>query len=136
MNRVTKRIDDKHACYRICEKKCPDGITKDNPACLCTASIQAMEKLLQYEDLEEQGLLLRLPYKVGEIIYWYPSAEILPMEVASIFFNGKIKIGINYAGDNEVLKSFSTVVLDSDVGKTVFLTKEEAEAAAALREIN
>ena len=50
MERITKRIDDTHACYAICEKECPDGIYADNPACVCTASKMAMKRLLEYED--------------------------------------------------------------------------------------
>ena len=50
MDRITKRIDDTHACYAICEKECPDGIYADNPACMCAASKMAMKRLLEYED--------------------------------------------------------------------------------------
>ena len=50
MERITKRIDETHACYAICEKECPDGIYEDNPACMCTASKMAMKRLLEYED--------------------------------------------------------------------------------------
>lgn len=50
MERITKRIDETHACYAICEKECPDGICEDNPACICTASKMAMKRLLEYED--------------------------------------------------------------------------------------
>ena len=50
MERITKRIDETHACYAICEKECPDGICEDNPACVCTASKMAMKRLLEYED--------------------------------------------------------------------------------------
>lgn len=50
MERITKRIDDTHACYAICEKECPGGIYADNPACVCTASKMAMKRLLEYED--------------------------------------------------------------------------------------
>lgn len=33
----------------------------------------AIEKLATYEDLEEQGLLVRLPVKIGDDIYKIPS---------------------------------------------------------------
>lgn len=38
----------------------------------------AIEKLATYEDLEEQGLLVRLPCKVGDIVY--VDSAILPIE--------------------------------------------------------
>lgn len=50
MERITKWIDETHACYAICEKECPDRIYEDNPACKCTASTMAMKRLLDYED--------------------------------------------------------------------------------------
>lgn len=50
MERITKRVDEDHACFAICEKECPDGIYEDNPACTCTASKMAMKRLLEYED--------------------------------------------------------------------------------------
>lgn len=37
-----------------------------------------LTKLADYEDLEEQGLLVRLPCKVGDIVY--VDSEILPIE--------------------------------------------------------
>lgn len=50
MERLTKRIDENHACFAICEKECPDGIYADNPACMCTAGRAALKKLVRYED--------------------------------------------------------------------------------------
>ena len=52
MERLTKWIDENHVCYAICQKECPDGIYKDNPACMCTASKMAMKRLLEYEDTD------------------------------------------------------------------------------------
>ena len=46
----------------ICEKK---GKI-ESPEC-CLGNV--MRKLAEYEDLEEQGLLLRLPCKIGDIVY-------------------------------------------------------------------
>lgn len=46
MDRLTKRIDENHVCFAICEKECPDGIYNDNPACMCTAAKAALEKLI------------------------------------------------------------------------------------------
>lgn len=40
--------------------------------------ISAARKLCEYEDLEEQGLLVRLPCKVGDIVY--VDSAILPIE--------------------------------------------------------
>lgn len=93
------------------------------------------EKLKEYEDLEEQGLLLRVPCKVGDTVYtntrvvgWYMRDKDKPYKAIVVF------IGINGNG----VDNFITVVFEndnmlqfkfSDFGKTVFLTREEAEAA-------
>lgn len=82
-----------------------------------------LQKLADYEDLEEQGLLLRLPCKVGDTIY-------------SIANNGKIypvKATREVRIVNGVLHiicescRYSDLVSYDDIGKTVFLTQEEAE---------
>ena len=74
MERITKRIDEKHACYAICEKECPDGIYADNQACMCTASKMAAKRLLEYEDT---GLT---PEQIVEQTNagWIPVEERLP----------------------------------------------------------
>lgn len=86
-----------------------------------------LQKLADYEDLEEQGRLIKLPCKVGDtvhaigfnnkpIIYESVVLRILITE-KEIVFNVKI----DEFGINSQLKQ-------SMFGKTVFLTKSEAEA--------
>ncbi len=70
---------------------------------------EVIYKLAEYEDLEEQGLLLKLPCKVGDTVYCIMTG--LSYKNPSIF---KMKF------DYELMKHF---------GKRVFLTREEAEAA-------
>lgn len=95
--------------------------------------ISAARKLCDYEDLEEQGLLVRLPCKVGDKAwdndFGYPeSYEIkafsygycdsyveTDIEDQIIFYHE------NYSGS--ITGSFAM----SEIGKTVFLTREEAE---------
>lgn len=48
----------------ICEEYCPH-INEDN--CICLQEI--LGKLGEYEDLEEKGLLVKLPCKVGDRVY-------------------------------------------------------------------
>lgn len=83
------------------------------------------EKLKEYEDLEEQGLLLKLPCKVGDKVYSVTRDFISKYIICSIqkytegfFFNWKCEEGI-YANT----RGFT----EFEIGKTVFLTKEEAE---------
>ena len=79
----------------------------------------AYYKLKEYEDLEEQGLLLKLPCKVGDKIYNIEDGYIFECDAKSIDVrkeNGEYIFCIDY-------EDFK---LD-DFNKTVFLTKEEAE---------
>lgn len=87
--------------------------------------IKASEKLAEYEDLEEQGLLVRLPCKVGDTVY-VPTRNfiselriiMISVDMHGIYFGWKLNRGI-YSN----LDGFSI----NKLGKTVFLTREEAE---------
>lgn len=85
-----------------------------------------------YEDLEEQGLLLKLPCKVGDTVYAYCSEfGILPYVVDCIVINEHITFQCssysNPIGDcpSECLDEIEPDI--TDFGKTVFLTQAEAE---------
>ena len=84
---------------------------------------EAMEKLARYEDLEEQGLLLKLPCKVGDTIYRIEDGYMYDFKANTIEVrkeNGKYIFCIAYM-------DYKT----EDFGKTVFLTQAEAEKALA-----
>lgn len=84
-----------------------------------------LETLGKYEDTEEQGLLLRLPCKVGDKIY-------------IVFHNhtiGKSTVdSFKMIAKGWAVKTNDWSYLFTDFGKTVFLTREEAEAK--LKEIS
>ena len=83
------------------------------------------KKLKEYKDLEKQGLLLRLPLKIGDTVYSVTRDFISEYKICSIekynegfFFNWKCEKGmyINIRG-----------FTNHQIGKDVFLTKAEAE---------
>ena len=96
--------------------------------------ISVQEKLREYEDLEEQGLLLRLPCKVGDTVwdndYGKPCAYTItgfsfgtdedyidePVSLKEVVYYYS-----NYSGS--ITGSFAV----SEIGKTVFLTQAEAD---------
>ena len=83
--------------------------------------ILAAEKLADYEDLEEQGRLIKLPCKVGDTIYGLHEAMVCELDTETI--------GISKMPSGEILYLIDGWELDKgDFGKTVFLTKSEAEA--------
>ena len=93
----------------------------------------AIEKLATYEDLEEQSLLVRLPCKVGNIVYdiffGYPEAHMVKA-ISYGYFIGYIEPKI----ENEIIfycenytNTMKVIFPMKELGKTVFLTREEAE---------
>ena len=86
-------------------------------------------KLCNYEDAEEQGLLLRLPCKVGTKVWFIREItsvrrELIETEVEKVVIK---KRGLHI---KLLCNSFYETSCNS-IGKTVFLTKAEAEQALA-----
>lgn len=87
--------------------------------------ISAARKLCDYEDLEEQGLLVRLPCKVGDIMFRINKGAKNPI------------IELTVTQINITRRSYNLEVIDrdcgelmcfkNDIGKIIFLTREEAE---------
>lgn len=92
--------------------------------------VSAAEKLAEYEDLEEQDRLIKLPCKVGDKVYRIRKKEsVIEMRVLQIYCrkncDGKTRIWFDtiHIDNNEFENSYFV----EDIGKTVFLTKSEAE---------
>lgn len=92
----------------------------------CEHYKRMVNKLAEYEDAEEQGLLLRLPCKVGNELFLsdYPTIHCRLKEYK--FIGNEVAIVI----DCWEWQRTCTRML-SDFGKTVFLTREKAEKALA-----
>lgn len=76
------------------------------------------EKLREYEELEEQGLLLKLPVKCGQWVYSAECGNVVPYIVASYTSDRHGLWCLNLHGG-----------LIGLWGRSVFLTKAEAEKA-------
>lgn len=115
MERLTQWIDDgekKIAVSRL------DSMKITNRMCL--------NKLAELEDLEEQGLLLKLPCKVGDIVYEirkysYCSSGICRSEKSC----SECRENAPYKVHKKKFKIYDL----KELGKTVFLTQEKAEEA-------
>lgn len=96
---------------------------------------ECMQRLAEYEDAEEQGLLLRLPCKVGDMVYEANKVRnmISTYEITEIIIN---KFGVSFFRWNLIdgIYSALTGCPIECFGKSVFLTKEAAEEA--LKEAN
>lgn len=129
MERLTERYKDsivntvliKECGDKLCKNIC-DDIEYDCSKCELE---KAHEKLAEYEDLEEQGLLVRLPCKVGDTVYVPTRNFVSELRITMVsvnmheaYFSWMLNSGI-YPN----LDGFSK----SKLGKSVFLTREEAE---------
>lgn len=139
MERLTERYKDpiantvliKECGDKLCKNIC-DDIEYDCSKC---GLEKALEKLADYEDLEEQGLLVRIPCKVGDTVWELCLCDdgnyrIFPMIVKTISEYGTLKqVKKDITIWNIYAESDYTYMYKSfaDFGKTVFSTKEEAE---------
>lgn len=73
-----------------------------------------------WKQAEEQGLLVRLPCKVGDMVYYKRGRDILGDTVERIVVDGI---------DNQIILNAHRTFLFCDLGRNVFLTFEEADAA-------
>ena len=89
-----------------------------------------LTKLAVYEDLEEQGLLVRLPCKIGDTVYRVNAGAkqpIIPMTVSEIHFlcyKNERAVRFDAIGKEDMGESCYRL---EDIGRIVFLTREEAE---------
>lgn len=94
------------------------------------------ERLKYYEDLEEQGKLLKLPFALGDVVWTNDSRgglskETRPYEAKITFIGIEEKncfLNVAYTVGRVAQFKFS------DLGKKFFLTREEAEASLMLME--
>ena len=126
MERLTKR-DFSRITYNerrsiMCSSYC-DNCSQGAGNCKTVKNM--IEKLATYEDLEEQGLLVRLPCKVGDTVYVPTRVLVSEFKITAIFcdIHGTYFYWLFYCGIYERTSGFS----ERDIGKTVFLTREEAE---------
>lgn len=100
---------------------------------------KAADKLATYEDLEEQGLLVRLPVKIGDDIYKIPSKANYDLNVLNgykannrVYHQKAYSIVFSQSGwfvqcDKDSIHAPNVICVDVEYGKTWFLTTEEAE---------
>lgn len=87
------------------------------------------EKLKEYEDLEEQGLLVKLPCRVGDILWNIENGE-LESFVVEEFRISTYKIDrIEIYFEN--VSGFGLCLFDGTLDEGWYKTKEEAEKALA-----
>lgn len=127
MERLTEReLYDGKVCYTKCAAtNCPDKCS------MCSIPEEAAAKLKEYEDAEEQGLLLRLPCKIGQEVYVIAQEFNIKNNTSmhKIFTRHIVQIRGNKLNPIYFVTEGGDSFVPSDIGKRIFLTIEEAEAA-------
>lgn len=122
-----ERLTDKNAVgnyfYPKCFEKC-DGLGASSKCDNCEIMTSICEKLGKYEDLEEQGRLIKIPLEVYCIVDFKVRKGFVLEE--TYHMSRKPLLVVRY--DDNSLKSHS-----GHLGISVFLTKSEAEAKLKLR---
>ena len=95
--------------------------------------LKLAEKLKSYEDAEEQGRLVKLPCKVGDVVYRInigAMKPVIPLRVVEYRFKivGNCIREKICCSDDFLCKQPSIIYYAEDIGNKVFLTKSEAEA--------
>lgn len=136
MERLTKP-DWNKSCYDACElcgmyKHCTRCEYEDGGCCRDCHILDMHRKLAEYENEEEQGLLIRMPCKLGEtlfcILYERGSDEIIEVEVKEIsigyYLSEKL---ITIKAENKMRRGLMYQFQEDDFGVILFRSREEAE---------
>ena len=124
MERLTRRSTNGTAVYAT-----PSG----EPAKWENNRHNVLQKLADYEDSEEQGRLVKLPCKVGDVVYRInigAMKPVIPLRVVEYRFKivGNCIRKKICCSDDFLCKQPSIIYYAEDIGNKVFLTKSEAEA--------
>jgi hypothetical protein len=120
-------------------------ISKDITGNVYTVNGDFVDKLAEYEDLDEKGLLLRLPCRVGDEVYVITAPFNITMDENDFGKQKKVYkakfVSYTYYANKETQCRFEVngefigaYLRIEDFGKTVFLTKSEADQALAKME--
>ena len=134
MERLTEDSVTGETYIKQCASSCPyDGDFCGTDECPVLNAVA--DKLGEYERAEEHGLLVRLSCKVGDTVwdndFGYPE----PYEIKAVSYgycDSYVEPGIGT--EDEIIfyyenytRSITGAFPMSEIGKTVFLTREEAE---------
>lgn len=138
LTRIFEKDNQKYVCIDVCGKKCVEGYSECHD---CEPFTNVMKKLAEYENLEEQGLLLKLPCKVGDMVYvlepchcynnYKENQNCHHAKTKATKYIEVVRVSKKYnsrSNTNCVKLYERPFKMDylTKIGKTVFLTREEA----------
>lgn len=95
----------------------------------CEQLAEWLEKSKEYQHLEEQDRLVILPCKVGDVVYFAHHDRVISSEVLSEKYHAEAENHGVFIRERLTIdvEGVSAEIDFGDIGKTVFLTKAEAE---------
>lgn len=134
MEKMTMKLENHYICNKskeVCEKQ--EKNEKDELCCCeCKINQEMMDKLGRYEEMEEEGKLLKLPCKPGDTVYIakkeYGINKVITAKVTGICRSR------NEEGEkNWCIKVFEKngeyLIPFEKFGKIAFINKQEAKKA-------
>lgn len=144
IDEIIEHCDRKTGMYeKACDVKYLETTVMNNPIKEYWEHKQVAEylrKFKDYEDLEEQGKLVKLPCKIGDDVYFVPSEVNYKLNILNKHSeNNKVyhqkvedfvltRHGWYLECDQDVKYGTGHILTDVSFCKTWFLTKSEAEA--------
>ena len=101
-----------------------------NKVCINGANYKNAESCIHFKD---KALITELPCKVGDKVFMTTQNNILEMEVIQIKISAYWTV---FDCVHVVYDEYEEFFYERDIGKSVFLTREEAEAVLEERENN
>ena len=119
-------IHNEQLCNKCIDRKCmlPDHYCKDRFYC------EIYNRLAELEDKILSGTLIDTKVKIGQRVFrrGFFEGEIDEYIVSNIILeNGKLKVRLKHDFDEHKTCYSATVLGIEEIGKTVFLTRAEAE---------
>lgn len=93
---------------------------------IITTNQQLIDKLAEYEDLEESGRLVKLPCAVGDTVY-VPTRNFVSEFTVNVITIGRNEIIFGWILNKGIYPNL-TGFSEHEIGNIVFLTREAAEA--------
>ena len=134
VSQLTKKNGCNLSANDVMEGSCIEGCDCE-VAILYSLAVQAAElreRLKHYESLEKRGLLQTLPCKVGDTVYFSIDEPRCSAEIDGIYIDeqGVHFDWVQYDVGVDVTELWDEGEFDfEEIGKTVFLTTDEAEKA-------
>lgn len=104
------------------KSKAVDSVEKN----ILNQIIDCLKELKEYKELESDGKLVKLSYKVGDILYYINGPYILDAEVIE-FWIDECEVWNILTNVYQNRDTYELQVNPENIGSKVFLTKEEAE---------